>query len=146
MIRYLGVSSLLAIAACSPAPPPTPKFIDTDACTLLRSGDAGELTGTPAKGEQSCTFDFGELTVTLTLVASKYEQAAEPLLANGGYGAVVEDRPMTRRCAKSTCEAVVDVRDGEVLGLKVTKESEDINVLGQTTQGLALKALERLPQ
>ncbi len=141
MIKVLGAAALLAaLAACSAEQPASPKFIDTDPCTLLQSGDAGTLSGTPAKTERACTFTFSEATVTVTLLAAKFEQDSEPLLANGGYGAVVEDRPMTRRCADSTCEAVVDVRDGDVLGLKVVKAGEDVNVLGQTTQGLGLKA------
>lgn len=146
MKRLAAVLALGVLAGCGAEPPPAPKFTDIDACTLLQSGDAGALTGAPAKGERSCTFAFGETAVTLTLLAEKFEHVSEPLLANGGYGAVVEDRPMTRRCAGSTCDAVLDVRDGAVLGLKVAKRGEDVNVLGQTTQGLALKALERLPK
>lgn len=136
---------LLALTACSSTPAP-PKFVDTDPCTLLKDGDAGQLTGTPAKGERECTFAFGETTVTVTLLAAKFADESERLQAAGGYGAVVEDRPMTRRCADATCEAVLEVRDGDVLRLEVTKRGEDVNVLGQATQGLASKALGRLPK
>jgi len=97
-------------------------------------------------GEIVTAPQFSDTTVTVTLLESTFEQESEPLLTDGGYGAVVEDRPMTRRCADSTCDAVVNVRDGDLLGLKVVKAGEDVNVLGQTTQGLALKALERLPK
>ncbi|KOV81962.1 hypothetical protein [Nocardia sp. NRRL S-836] len=142
MKRVLALVLLLSACGGDPAPP---KFTDTDPCTLLRGGDAGELTST-AKGERECTFAFGSTTVTLKLLEAKFEQESARLQTGGGYGAVVEDRPMTRRCASSACEAVVQVREGELLGLSVTKQGEDDNVLGQTTQGLALKALQRLPR
>ncbi len=142
MKRVLALVLLLTACGGEPA---TPKFTDTDPCTLLRSGDAGELTST-ARGQRECTFAFGSTTVTLKLQEAEFDAESARLQANGGYGAVVEDRPMTRRCASSACEAVVQVREGELLGLAVTKQGEDDNVLGQTTQGLALKALERVPR
>lgn len=45
-----------------------------------------------------------------------------------------------------TCDAVVEVRDGQLIGLKVLQRSHDLNVVGQVTQGLAAKAMERLPK
>ena len=81
--------------------------------------------------------------------AEKYADASQPLLSDGGYGAVINDRPMARRCTDAagtvTCEGVVEVRDGQLIGLKVVQRSHDPNAVGQVAQGLALKALERLP-
>ncbi|ANZ37905.1 hypothetical protein BBK82_19425 [Lentzea guizhouensis] len=142
MKRVLAL--VLLLSACSGEPAP-PKFVDTDPCTLLQSGDAGPLDSTARAGRE-CTYAFGSTTVTLELREGQFDDESARLQAGGGYGAVVEDRPMTRRCASSACEAVVQVREGELLGLTVTKQGEDDNVLGQTTQGLALKALERLPK
>jgi hypothetical protein len=139
----------VALTACAAEQPAPPKFEDTDACTLLKSGDAGNLSGT-AKGERACDFTFDALTVRLTLRREKFADAAQPLQSDGGYGAVVDDHPMTRRCTDAsgvvTCDAVVEVRDGQVIGLKVVQRSPDVNAVGQVTQGLASKALERLPK
>ncbi|MFS8096436.1 hypothetical protein LFM09_04785 [Lentzea alba] len=144
LILLLGV-----LTACTAAPPPAPKFADLDACVLLASGDAGSLKST-AKADRACDYTFDSLTVRLTLVTSSYNDAAKPLQDDGGYGAVINDRAMTRRCTDAsgevTCDAVVEVRDGQVLGLKVVQRSHDPNVVGQVTQGLAAKALERLPR
>jgi len=149
--RLSTVAALVALTACSsPQQPAPPKFEDTDACTLLASGDAGNLNGTPQRGERACDYTFDSLTVKLTLLTEKFADASKPLQSDGGYGAVVGDSPMTRRCADAagtvTCDAVVEVRDGQLVGLKVVQRSHDANVVGQVTQGLALKALERLPK
>lgn len=150
MIRLLPVL-LLALTACStPQQPSAPKFEDTDPCSLLRSGDAGSLNGTPTKTERACDYPFQSLTVRLTLLTAKYADESQKLLSDGGYGGVVEDRPLARKCAESsdevTCDAVVEVREGQLIGLKVLQRSHDLNVVGQVTQGLAAKAIERLPK
>ncbi|SEQ70033.1 MULTISPECIES: hypothetical protein [Lentzea] len=150
MIRLVPVL-LLALTACSTQQPPAaPAFADTDPCALLQSGDAGQLNGTPAKGERQCDYPFGALTVRLKLVSAKYADESQKLLADGGYGGVINDRPLTRKCVDSsgevTCDAVVEVRDGELIGLTVLQRSHDLNAVGQATQGLAAKALERLPK
>ncbi|MGW4206543.1 hypothetical protein ACWEIJ_01025 [Lentzea sp. NPDC004789] len=136
------------VTACTTEPSP-PKFEDTDACALLKSGDAGDLSGT-AKSSRACDFTFDSLTVRLTLRPEKFADASQSLQSDGGYGAVVNDHPMTRRCTDTsgvvTCDAVVEVRDGQVIGLKVVQRSPDVNAVGQVTQGLASKALERLPK
>jgi hypothetical protein len=145
-VLVLCVAALATACTAEPAPP---KFEDTDACTLLKSGDAGDLSGT-AKSPRACDFTFGSLTVRLTLRPEKFADASQPLQSDGGYGAVVNDHPMTRRCTDAsgvvTCDAVVEVRDGQVIGLKVVQRSSDVNAVGQVTQGLASKALERLPR
>lgn len=148
VIRYLGLVALVALTACTAEQQP-PQFTDTDVCTLLQSGDAGSLKDT-AKSSQACDFTFDSLTVRLTLRTEKFADAAQPLQSDGGYGAVVNDHPMTRRCTDAsgvvTCDAIVEVRDGQVIGLKVVQRSHDANAVGQVTQGLAAKALERLPK
>lgn len=141
---------LFALAACSaPEEPQPPAFTEVDPCSLLASGDAGALNGTPAKAERACDYRFDSLTVQLTLRTGKFADASQELLSGGGYGAVVNDHPMTRRCEDAsgevTCDAVVEVRDGQLIGLKVVQRSHDANAVGQVTQGLAGKALERLP-
>ncbi|MEV6242381.1 hypothetical protein [Lentzea sp. NPDC051838] len=146
MIRYLWPVAVVALASCSsPAPQPQPQ--PTDVCALLRSGDAGNLTGA-SKDAQSCDYTFDTLTVRLSLRAEKYADAAIAL-GPDAYGAVVETHPMTRRCADAsgivTCDSVVEVRDGQLIGLKVVQRNHDVNLVGQTTQGLAARALERLP-
>jgi hypothetical protein len=149
VIRPLLVLLLAALTACTSAQPAAPKFEDTDPCTLLASGDAGQLAGTPAKDGRSCDFKFDSVTVRLTLQTGKFADASAALLSDGGYGAVVNDHPMTRRCKDAsgevTCDAVVEVRDGQLIGLKVVQRSHDPNAVGQVSQGLAAKALERLP-
>ncbi|GHH60731.1 hypothetical protein GCM10017774_85610 [Lentzea cavernae] len=141
---------LVALAACSAPEKEAPTFADTDPCTLLQSGDAGQLNGTPSKSERTCDYPFGALTVRLTLQTAKYEDESQKLLAGGGYGGVIGDRPLTRKCVDSsgevTCDAVLEVRDGALIGLKVLQRSHDLNAVGQATQGLAAKALERLPK
>lgn len=148
VIRYLGLVALVALTACTAEQKP-PQFTDADSCALLQSGDAGNLTGT-AKSSQACDFTFDSLTVRLTLRTEKFADASQSLQSDGGYGAVVNDRPMTRRCTDAsgtvTCDAVVEVRDGQLIGLKVVQRSHDANAVGQVTQGLAGKALERLPK
>ncbi|MDT7787819.1 MAG: hypothetical protein QOF58_6238 [Pseudonocardiales bacterium] len=149
MNRYLGVLALVAVLAACAAEKQPPKFEDADVCALLHSGDAGNLAGPPSKGSQACDFTFDSLTVSLSLRTEKYADAAARL-GSDAYGAVVETHPMTRRCADSsgtvTCDAVVEVRDGQLIGLKVVQRNPDPNMVGQVTQGLAAKALERLPK
>ncbi len=149
MNRNLGVLALaVSLAACTAEQPP--QFSATDACTVLQSGDAGSLSGTPAKSDRACDYTFDSLTVRLTLRTEKFADASAPLQSDGGYGAVVNDHPMTRRCTDAsgvvTCDAVVEVRDGQLVGLKVVQRSHDANAVGQVTQGLAAKALDRLPK
>ncbi|WP_112269141.1 hypothetical protein [Lentzea terrae] len=140
---------LVVLTACTAEQPAAPKFEDADVCALLQSGDAGSLKGT-AKSSRACDFTFDSLTVRLTLRTEKFADASQPLQSDGGYGAVVNDHPMTRRCTDAsgtvTCDAVVEVRDGQLIGLKVVQRSHDANAVGQVTQGLASKALERLPK
>ncbi len=148
--RYIGPVLLLgALTACTSGQTAAPKFEDTDPCTLLASGDAGQLSGAPAKAGRACDYPFDSLTVQLTVRTEKFADASAPLLSGGGYGAVVNDRPMTRHCTDTsgevTCDAVVEVRDGQLIGLKVVQRSHDLNAVGQVAQGLAAKALERLP-
>lgn len=149
MIRLVLVL-LLALTACTTQQPAPPRFEDTDPCALLQSGDAGQLSGTPAKDSRACDYRFASLTVRLTLLTSKFADASGPLQSDGGYGAVVNDHPMTRRCTDAsgevTCDAVVEVRDSQLIGLTVVQRSHDPNAVGQVTQGLAGKALERLPK
>jgi hypothetical protein len=149
-VKHLWTAlALVAVTACTAEPPAAPKFEDADVCTLLQSGDAGNLKDT-AKGERACDFTFDSLTVRLTLRTEKFADASQSLLSDGGYGAVVNDHPMTRRCTDAsgtvTCDAVVEAREGQLIGLKVVQRSHDANAVGQVTQGLAAKALERLPK
>ena len=140
--------AMVALTACAAEQPVPPKFEDTDPCTLLASGDAGNLTAA-SKGKRACDFTFDSLTVRLVLRTEKFADASQKLLSNGGYGAVVNDHPMTRRCTGAsgtvTCEGLVESRDGQLIGLTVVQRSNDSNMVGQTTQGLAAKALGRLP-
>lgn len=158
VITRLGAAAvfgLLGLGACTaepPAPEP-PKFTDTDPCTLLRPAEIvddpreGSDTGT---ADGSCRWNYGGTTVVVKLLAKPFSEESERLTADGGYGAVVGDRPMTRKCADAagtvTCEAVVEVRDSQLLWLTVARKHTDPNAIGQLTQGLALKALERLPK
>lgn len=147
---------LVALAACSA--PEEPAFTAVDPCTLLTSGDAGQLNGTPARTDRSCDFSFDSLTVRLTLLSAKFADESQKLLSDGGYGGVIDggregesdDRPLTSKCADSsgevTCDAVTEVRDGQLIRLKVVQRSHDPNVVGQVTQGLAAKAMDRLPK
>lgn len=140
---------LFALTACTTEQPAAPKFENVDPCTLLASGDAGALSGTPAKSERACDYPFDSVAVQLKLESGKFADASQKLLAAGGYGAVVNDHPMTRRCddtsGEVTCDAVVEVRDGQLIRLRVVQRSHDPNAVGQVSQGLAAKALERLP-
>ncbi|MFJ5990977.1 hypothetical protein [Lentzea sp. NPDC092896] len=157
MIRLVPVL-LLALTACSTGQPSGPKFEDADPCALLASGDAGQLSGSPTRTDRSCDFPFDSLTVRLTLLSAKYADESQKLLSDGGYGGVIDggqvgesdDRPVTSKCVDSsgevTCDAVVEVRDGQLIGLKVLQRSHDLNVVGQVTQGLAAKAFGRLPK
>ncbi|SDJ82313.1 hypothetical protein SAMN04488074_103305 [Lentzea albidocapillata subsp. violacea] len=142
---------LVALAACSaPEEPKAPAFAEVDPCSLLASGDAGQMNGSPTRSERACDYPFDSLTVRLTLLTAKYADESQKLLADGGYGGVIDDRPLTRRCVDSsgevTCDAVVEVRDGQLIGLKVLQRNHDLNLVGQVTQGLAATALERLPK
>lgn len=141
---------LVTLAACSaPEEAKPPAFTEIDPCTLLVSGDAGQLSGTPTRNERVCDYPFASLTVRLTLQTEKFADASQKLLSDGGYGAVVDDHPMTRRCTDSsgevTCDAVIEVRDGQLIALLVLQRSHDANAVGQVTQGLAGKALGRVP-
>ncbi|MEV6713994.1 hypothetical protein AB0M48_18380 [Lentzea sp. NPDC051208] len=142
---------LVALAACSaPEEPKAPAFTEVDPCSLLQSGDAGQMNGSPTRTERTCDYPFDSLTVRLTLLSANYADESQKLLSDGGYGGVVDDRPLTRKCVDSsgevTCDAVVEAKEGQLIGLKVLQRSHDLNVVGQVTQGLAAKAVERLPK
>ena len=103
MIRLVPVL-LLALTACSTGQSPAPKFEGTDPCTLLASGDAGQLSGSPTRTDRSCDFPFESLTVRLTLLSAKFSDESQKLLSDGGYGGVIDggqagesdDRPLTK--------------------------------------------------
>ncbi|WP_394615626.1 hypothetical protein JNUCC0626_38750 [Lentzea sp. JNUCC 0626] len=152
MIRLLPVL-LLVLAACSTAP----TFADADPCALLKDGDAGALKGTPAKSGQSCDFQFDSLTAKLTLVEAAYADESGPLLSDGGFGRVIaggeaesNNRPLTTRCKDSagvvTCDAVLEVRERQLVRFQVVQRDDDRNAVGQVLQGLAAKVFERLPK
>ncbi|MFD4674853.1 hypothetical protein ACFWNN_34370 [Lentzea sp. NPDC058450] len=155
MIRLVPVL-LLALAACSTGPS-TPKFADADPCALLKDGDAGGLTGTPAKSGQACDFTFDSLTAKLTLVEAAYADESGKLLSDGGYGGVVaggpgesNNRPLSTRCKDSagvvTCDAVLEVRERQLVTFQVVQRGKDRNEVGHAVQALAAKAFERLPK
>ncbi|MDX3656822.1 hypothetical protein PV646_05835 [Streptomyces sp. ID05-26A] len=155
MIRLLPVL-LLALTACS-ATDGKPAFADVDPCSLLQSGDAGGLSGTPARSGKACDFDFDSLTVKLTLAEAAFADESQKLLSDGGYGGVIaggegesNNRPLTRRCSEAsgevTCEAVLEVRERQLVRLEVAQRGTDPNAVGQVVQGLAAKAFERLPK
>lgn len=147
---------LLGLGACTAEPPPEPpKFEDTDACTLLRGEEVFEADDRSAQStigttKNNCSWTSSGTEVDVDLVRKPFAQESERLMTNGGYGAVINDRPMTRRCADAsglvTCEGVVEVRDGQLITIKVIRRHPDLNAIGQLTQELALKALERLPK
>ncbi|GGM83605.1 hypothetical protein GCM10011609_19470 [Lentzea pudingi] len=148
---------LLALTACAACTTSAPKFVDADPCSLLRSGDVGELKGTPARSGQACDFTFDSLTAELTLREAAFADESQKLLADGGYGGAIaggegesNNRPLTTRCTDSsgvvTCDAVLEVRDRQLVGIQVVQRSTDRNVVGQVMQTLAAKAFERLPK
>lgn len=151
MNRYLGALALVAALAACTAEKQPPKFSDTDPCGLVKSGDfdPGPTGTTLWLPDGSCQLTYGGTSVTVKLLTEKYADAATAL-GPEAYGAVVETHQMTRRCTDAsgtvTCDAVVEVEDGQLIGLKVVQRSKDPNFVGQTTQGLAKKALERLPK
>jgi hypothetical protein len=156
MIRLLPVL-LLALTACSATQPPAPKFGDTDPCSLLRSGDAGQLNGSPTRADRACDYRFDSLTVRLTLLEAAFADESRGLLSDGGYGGVIaggegesNNRPLTRRCSEAsgevTCDAVLEVRDRQLVRFRVVQRGTDPNAVGQVVQGLAAKAFERLPK
>ncbi|MET9231963.1 hypothetical protein [Lentzea sp. NPDC003310] len=155
MIRLLPVL-LLALAACSTGPS-APAFGTVDPCSLLADGDAGSLSGTPARSGQTCDFTFDSLTAKLTLREAVYEDEAQKLLSSGGYGGAIaggegesNNRPLTTRCTDSagvvTCDTVLEVRARQLVAFQVVQRSTDPNTVGQVVQGLAAKAFERLPK
>ena len=94
--------ALVALTACTAEQPAPPKFEDADVCALLQSGDAGNLPVALSRSSRSCDFKFDSLTVRLTLRTEKFADASQPLQSDGGYGAVINDRPMTRRCTDAS--------------------------------------------
>ncbi|MGI5504779.1 hypothetical protein [Lentzea sp. CA-135723] len=155
MIRLLPVL-LLALTACSTGPS-GPAFTTVDPCSLLEDGDAGSLTGTPARSGQTCDFQFDSLTAKLTLVEGAFADESGKLLSDGGFGGAIaggegesNNRPLSTRCKDSagvvTCDAVLEVRDKQLVRFQVVKRDKDRNAVGQVVQGFAAKAFERLPK
>ncbi|HEX7305545.1 hypothetical protein [Lentzea sp.] len=145
---------LVVLAACS-APDSGKSFVATDPCSVLKDGDAGALKGTPARSGQACDFEFDGLTAKLTLREAAFADESKELLADGGSGGVIaggvgdsNNRPVTTRCKDSagevTCDAVLEVRERQLVNLQVVQRSNDRNMVGQVVQGLAAKAYERL--
>ncbi|WP_089914481.1 hypothetical protein [Lentzea albida] len=160
MIRRLGAAAilgLLGLGACSaeqPRPEP-PGFETADACSLLRGDEVFEVDDRSARSAigstvRDCDWTSSRTQVELDLVLKPFAEESERLMVNGGYGAVINDRPMTRRCADAsglvTCEGVVEVRDGQLIEIEVVRRHPDPDAIGQLTQELTLKALERLPK
>ena len=85
----------------------------------------------------------------MELLLKPFSEESERLLTTGGHGAVVNDRPMTRKCADAsglvTCQGVVEVRNGRLITIRVVRR-DDVDVIGRLTQELTLKAVERLPR
>ncbi|GLY52801.1 hypothetical protein [Lentzea sp. NBRC 102530] len=155
MIRLAPVL-LLALAACSTGPS-APEFRTVDPCTVLADGDAGSLDGTPARSGQTCDFTFDSLTAKLTLVEAAFADESGGLLKDGGYGSAIaggpgesNNRPLTTRCKDSsgvvTCDAVLEVRERQLVRFQVVQRSTDRNAVGHVVQGLAVRAFERLPK
>ncbi|MFC3891669.1 hypothetical protein ACFOWZ_09280 [Lentzea rhizosphaerae] len=152
----LSLVLLGALAACSNSQKPS-AFTGTDPCTLLASGDAGQLNGTPARSGRTCDFRFESLTVRLTLLEAAFADESRGLLSGGGHGGVIaggegesNNRPLTRRCSEAsgevTCEAVLEVRERQLVRFEVVQRGTDPNAVGQVVEGLAAKAFERLPK
>lgn len=153
-VRWL-LPLLVTLAACS-STGGEPAFAEVDPCSLLRSGDAGGLNGTPARSDRVCDYRFDSLTVELTLLEAAFADESQGLLSGGGYGGVIaggegesNNRPLTRRCAESSgevrCDAVLEVRERQLVRFEVVQRGTDPNAVGQVVQGLAAKAFERLP-
>ena len=88
-------------------------------------------------------------------VRHPYPASAEHMWRRDGlYDIVVvlgyNDRPRIAGRGSAVFLHVAEVverhRDGQLVGLTVVQRSHDANVVGQVTQGLAAKALERLPK
>ncbi|MFD5829437.1 hypothetical protein [Lentzea sp. NPDC060358] len=145
---------LVVLAACS-APDAGKSITSADPCSVLEDGDAGTLEGTPARSGQTCDYAFDGLTAKLTLREGVFADESQKLLAEGGSGGVIaggvgdsNNRPVTTRCADSsgevTCDAVLEVRERQLVTFQVVQRSNDRNMVGQVVQGLAAKAYERL--
>jgi hypothetical protein len=152
----LSLVLLSALAACSNSQKPS-GFTGTDPCTLLASGDAGQLKGAPARSGRTCDFAFESLTARLTLLEAAFADESQGLLSNGGHGGVIaggegesNNRPLTRRCSDAsgevTCEAVLEVRERQLIRLEVVQRGTDPNTTGQVVQDLAADAFSRLPK
>jgi len=155
--KTLGAVALLALTACTAAPeqPAPPKFEEIDACSLLKSDDVdGRMRTFALKDGTACHFQFGSdktaMRVTVRLHAQTFDEARKAF-GDRGYGAVIGDRPMVRDCSASEerveCTSIVDAGERKNFEMAVaTQEQVGPDVLGQTTQGLAAKVLERLPK